>query len=284
MLPEFFFKSYVTSYSLRIMTDIVDQRFLKYILILLTIHGLSPFNFTYEGNVLSVGTPKKLFIYSVVVSVIFNAFIICATIYSEYQYYQRYLNDGIVFLTITLEFIFGIAKGIVLFTMHNNHHVKIAKLVDQALKLNNEINKFTESVTTLNKRVKQFIEIKVFLVVFQIFASILSLCATSIFGWAIFSYPQILIILSTAIYIFGGIIINLNLLICINSKLKFIEKSMRYKNEKSDLVTWSYDIDEVAVLFHKINSFTIRLNGLYGVHLTLTLVGSMVLILCSVKL
>lgn len=267
------------------MTDIWDQRLLKYILILLTLNGLSPFTFTYNRNVLSVGIPKKLYLYSVVVSVIFNVFIICSTTCLVYYYYQHlYSNDCVVFVTIILEYIFGIAKGIVLFTLQNNHHVKIAKLVDQAMKMNDTINNFTESVTMFNKRVTKIIKIKVFLVVFQIFASFMSLTTLSIFGWAIFSYPQILITLSTAIYIFGGIIINLNLLICINSKLKHIEKSMRHKNKKADMVSWSYDIDEVAAVFHKINAFTKRINELYGVHLTITLVGSMLLILCSVKL
>lgn len=263
------------------MTEIVDRRLLKYILIFLTLNGLSPFTVTHERN---VETPKKLFIYSVAVSTILNAFIICSTIYVEFGYYdQYYLNDIIVFIIITLESIFVIMKVIVLFTLHNNHRVKIAKLANQAMKMNELINQVTGSVTVFNKRVKRIVEVKVCLVVFQICATFLTLYATSTFSWVFYSYPQILIILSTTIHIFGGNIINLNLLICINSKLRFIENGMRYENKKSDMVKWSCDIDEIAILFHHINAFTIRLNRLYGVHLTLSLVGSMALILCSVK-
>lgn len=174
------------------MSDIRDHRYgIKYILLVLTLNGLSPFAFTYERSVLSVRTPRKLFIYSVVVSIVLNIFIICSTIYYEYDYYYQNQNDDVVFLLVTLEYFFGITNGMVLFTLHNHHHVKIAKLVNQAMKLNKIINKFAPPVTVFNKRIKKIIGIKVVTVVSQILTSFLSSYSTSFFGWAIYAYPQL---------------------------------------------------------------------------------------------
>lgn len=173
---------------------------------------------------------------------------------------------------------------IVLFTLHNHDHVNIAKLMNQAIKINKIINKFTGYATVLNKRVKRIIEIKFISVLFQIMASLLTSFSQTLIGWACFSYPQMLTMLTSAIFIFGVMLLSLNSLICINSKLETIVKNNHHNDEKSAYVSLrENDIDEVSVLFNKINEFTIQHNGLYGVHLTLTLVGSVALLLCSVK-
>lgn len=69
-----------------------------------------------------------------------------------------------VFLLITLEYFFGITKGIVLFTLRKKHYVKIGKLVIRAMKLNKIFNRFA-SVTVFDEKTKNIIEIKVFTVV-----------------------------------------------------------------------------------------------------------------------
>lgn len=283
---EFIVLSVFLSYNLSwIMTAIEAQRLLKYLLRFLTLHGLSPFIFTCERSVFSVRTPKRLLIYSVVVSILINCFIISWAIYCVNYTFQIYQDDPIVFLTVTFEYIFGLTNGIALFTVHNSHHIKIAKMIKQAMKLSGGINKFTASSTTmLNKRVKKIIKIKMCAVVLQILAILLTYPAQTFSGWMLYSYPQLLIMLTGIIYIFGFMMLSLNSIICINAKLKFIQKSIRYSHKTSATVTWSNNyIDELSVLFNVVNKFTISLNGLYGWNFTLTLVGSTVLILCSVK-
>lgn len=269
------------------MTEIVAHRLLKYFLIFLTLNGLSPFIFTFKRNVLSIRTPRNLLIYSVVVSLLLNTFFICWTVYCAYDYFYKFRTDRLAYLIMTIEFIFGLSKVIVLFTLHNSHHVKIEKLIDQAMKMIKIINKFTLSTTMLNNRVKKMIKRRIFSVLLQIFALILTLPAQSLLGWALFSYPLMLTMLTGSIYIYGLMILSFNSMICINSKLKFIEKSIRINERKSGILSVSWadnSIDEVSAIFDKVYEFTNSVNRMYGMHLTLTLIGSMLLMLCSVKL
>lgn len=267
------------------MRKILNQRLLKCLLGLLKLNGLSPFTFDFEkGIVPSAKTSNKLLIYSIVASFVVNVLLISAMTYSAYLHYYKYYNDKTIFSTIILEYVFSLAKGLVLFALHNIQHIRIAKLINQAMKVHESGNIFTQSATVLNARVKRIVEIKVLSIVIQITVSLLIMYSQTLLDWAIMSYPQTLTMLASAIYIFGLMLVSLNFIISINTKLAFIEKNNRFNNEKSAYIRWgANDIDEVSVLLNKMYEFTMTHNGVYGVHLTLTLVGSMALILCSVK-
>lgn len=263
------------------MIVIANQRLLKYTIILLTLNGLSPF--VYDKKVQIVKTPKKLFIYSLVVSICLSIFIIFGSIFAEYFYYQRYADESVVLLIIIFEFFFATVKAVVLFILHMLNHNEIEKLINKTIKINRIVTKCTAPTSIFNQRIRKIIKIKILLVFSQIIATTMTLVPQKFFSWFILSYPQIIILLTTSVYIFGGMILNLNFLVCINTKLKFIENNIQIKNKKFKILKWSEEIERVSVLLCKIHKFTMSLNGLYGMYLTLTLIGSLVLILCSVK-
>lgn len=268
------------------MTIIVNQRLLKCLLALLTLNGLSPFTIEFDkGVILTARTSKKLLIYSIVVSFILNALLASALVYMAFHFYRKYFfNEVTVFLTIVFEYCFSLTKGVVLFALHNIHHNRVVKLINQAMKMHQMGNVFTPSATVLNERVIKMIEMKILSIGIQIIVSALILYSQTLMDWVIISYPQMLAMLASAIYIFGFMLLSLNFIICMNAKLEFIEKNNRFSDEKSAYILWSEnDIDEVSVLLNKMYEFTITHNGLYGLHLTITLIGSMALVLCSVK-
>ncbi len=268
------------------MLDVVNQRLLKLTLALLKLNGLSPFVFTCKKGILSARTPKKLLIYSIAVSIVLNMLIICSSVHGTYKYYQIFKNDRTVIFIIAFEYLLCVIKVLLLFTLHNFSRAEIAVLITQTMKMNEIIYKFTESATTvrLNGRVKKIIKIKVLSVFLQILASLFTLGSLKIFDWIFFSYPQTLAMLCSAIYVFSFMLLSLNSIMCINSKLNIIDTDTRFNAKKSTHVSRiTNDIDEVTVFFNKINELLITHNGLYGVHFTLTLVGSSALILCSVK-
>lgn len=270
-----------TEYLSRNMIVELFRRFFKYTITLLTLHGLS--SFVYKENVskVRVKTNKKLFIYSVIVSIFLNIFFVFGSMYVVYNYYQEFKDSGVVILIITLEFFFDTTKMVVISALHIIHRNKIVKLINELMKINKIVNQFTGITLTFNTKIRKIMKMKFCLIFLQIIFICFTLIAQSWFSWFILTYPQIITMLTTSIYIFGGMMMSLNYITCINTKLKFIEKNI--KNKRLTVFTWNDDIDNVSALLHKINKFTINVNELYGIHLTLTLVGSMAIILCAVK-
>lgn len=263
------------------MIVVANHRLLKYTIIFLTLNGFSPF--AYDKNVNLVRTTKKLFIYSLVVSIFLAIFIVLGSLYSEYYYYHKYIDEFVVLLIVIFEYLFGAVKAVVFIALNLFYHNEIEKLINKAIKINKLVTKCTAPTSMFNQRIRKIIKIKIFLVFLQIIVTAMTLVPQKTFSWFILSYPQILILLTTSIYIFGGMILTLNCIAWINVKLKFIEKNIKIKNKKFTAIEWCEDIDRVSILLSKINKFAMSFNGLYGTYLTLTLIGSMALILCSVK-
>lgn len=237
--------------------------------------------FTLEkGSILIANTPKKLLIYSISVSVAVIILLICAIVHAARYWYQKYRNEMTVFCIISFEYCFSLAKGIVLFALQNINHKKNAKLINVATTVHQMINEYTQSATVLHERVKKFIKIKILSAVIQISVSLPMLYSESILDWAIFSYPQTFTMLASAIFIFGLMLLSLNCIVCINSKLELFEKR---SNDLNPHILNKNDVDELSLLIGQIHELTTTHNRLYGVHLTLTLIGSMALILCAVK-
>lgn len=87
--------------------------------------------------------------------------------------------------------------------------------------------------------------------------------------------------MATAIYIFGGMLMNLKSISAFNEKLKFIEKNLRQNYHN---VGAFEDIENVSTILCKIQKLAINLNDFYGMLISLTFIGSTFLILSSVEL
>lgn len=245
---------------------------LKCAICFLTLHGLFPF--TYERNESFVRSTKKLYIYSLIVTFVLSIFFIFGSIYVGYNYYLQGF-DFIVFAIAIFEIFFFVMKAVALFLLHNIHYIKIMKLVNNVLEINKLVFKFAQPTTTFNHRMKNILKIEFFLVVLQMFCVMFTLITGDFLTWIIISYPLVVTMLVTTIYIFGGIFINLNFIRIINEKLKF--------NNENCAAIISEDIESASILLSNIQKSTTNLNKLYGVQISLTLVGSLILMFCSVK-
>lgn len=256
------------------------QKLLKYAMMFLTINGLSPF--IYDRNKSVVQTSKKLYIYSLIVTTFLNIFFIFGSIYYDYIYFSRGY-DYVLFMIIILELFFGTVKAVVLLLLHIIYHIEIVELVNDALKIKKIVTKFAEPMTTCNHEMKKFIKIKFILVVLQMICLAFTMDIEHFFEWIILSYPLVLSMMATSIYIFGGMLMNLKSISIINEKLKLVEMNLRQNYHDFAVVAMSEDVEKVSVLLIKIQKFTTNLNKYYGVPMCLTFVGSTFLILASVR-
>lgn len=245
---------------------------LKSATVFLAINGLSPFS--YDSNKSVIRSTKRQYLYSSIVAVALSVFLIVGSIHIDYSYYNK-TSDVIVFLVIIFELIFGTMKTLAFFVLHIFYPFRIINLVNDALKMNKIVTRFSKSTTVSENEIEKILKMKIISTLLQIFCLLLMISDLDFCRWFILSYPLVVSMMATVIYIFGGFLITLKSVYIVNENLYQLSESFGSEG--------CTDIDEVSVILNVIQQFTTNLNAFYGKLITLTFIGSMFLILSSVQ-
>ncbi len=246
---------------------------LKCAIIFLTINGLSPF--TYDQNKSVVRLTRKKYLYSLIVTVFLTVYFLLGSMESDYEYSKRV--DLIVLLLVICESFFFTLRTIVFFLLHMIHCIKVMELINDTLKINKIVTKFTEPTSeTLQHKCENILKIKIVSVILQIVCLLFMISNLDFFNWFIVSYPLIVSTIATTIYLFGGMLMNFRSILMINEKLKRIGAFGGHE-------IMCDDIEKISILLNKIQRLTTNLNTFYGIVILATLVGSLFLILSSVE-
>lgn len=218
-----------------------------------------------------------------IVAFLLSAFFLIGSIYVTNFYYSRGY-DYVVLLIIMLELFFCIMRAVVLFALHIFCHSKITKNINDVLKINKTVIEFAEPIAKFNYKIENIIKTKFFIIFLELFCMMSTISVDNFHYWFILSYPLLLALLVTAVYTFGGMLMNFNNIAIINTKLRFIIKNIR-KNERNLVVVAlnEEDLTKASILLNRIQKSTTNMNKVYGVHISITLIGSIISLLCSVK-